>query len=351
MNEAFAQLAAGAAGASSLAELGAFTLAPLRRLTGAAHALLYAYEERGVMVGLSGDDWIAETYRPYWAQDPTQHETARLRRRPCVALADRLVERQRLRQSRAYLEFYRPCEIEHLCCVFLTGAAHGSPGMTNVFLARGPKQEPYQDRELSLLEDVVPILSAAVERLRRVPSPGALHGEQALLDWGRRQPLLALSLDGRLDWVSPAACALLGEAVPARLPGSLTARLERLRTNVGERWGVPASPAHWRLPDGRLLRVDLSPTSDGDARARVIALLSPVAPPSPRRGDRGHTLSPSERHVMECLAAGSSTTEIASILSRSPATVRTHLRNIFAKLRVRSRTEAVLRWQAYDDRR
>jgi DNA-binding CsgD family transcriptional regulator len=334
MDHSIARLAAGAAGASTLAELADSTLAPLKQLTGAGHAVVYCYDQGGQMVALGGDTWIGEVYWPYWAEDPTQAETRRIEHRPGLALADRLVGRRRLQRSRAYLEFYRPCELEHLCCVFLTALAHGTPGMTNLFLARGPKQQPYEQRDVALIQHVMPILSAAVQRLLRMPRNG-FDGEQALLDWGRQQACVAASLDGRIQWISPAARTLLGDALPARLSGALTARL---RARSG-----PAARAHWRLPDGRLLRVDLAPAPalDGDC---VLLLLSAVTAAT------DHTLSPAEIHVMECLAAGNSTLAIAGILSLSEATVRTHLRNIYRKLRVGSRTEAVLAWHAMAER-
>jgi DNA-binding CsgD family transcriptional regulator len=100
-----------------------------------------------------------------------------------------------------------------------------------------------------------------------------------------------------IDWLSPAARMLLGESAPAR-------------------------------------------TSVVEGQARVLVLLSPVMI------SERHALTPAELHVIECLAAGNSTLEIAGILALSEATVRTHLRNIYRKLRVCSRTEAVLEWQA-----
>src|SRR5262245_13588850 len=101
MIRAMAQLATGAAGASSLPELAARTLEPLRRLTGAAHGVLYRYDERGILEAIGGDCWIQDVYRPYFAEDPVQAETRRLRLRPGFALADRLLDRKRFHRSRA----------------------------------------------------------------------------------------------------------------------------------------------------------------------------------------------------------------------------------------------------------
>lgn len=57
------------------------------------------------------------------------------------------------------------------------------------------------------------------------------------------------------------------------------------------------------------------------------------------------TLGISEREleVLRLLAAGQSNKEIANRLAVSPNTVKTHIANLFAKLEVRRRTEAIVR--------
>jgi DNA-binding CsgD family transcriptional regulator/N-acetylneuraminic acid mutarotase len=57
--------------------------------------------------------------------------------------------------------------------------------------------------------------------------------------------------------------------------------------------------------------------------------------------ERGDTLSDRELDVLNRLAAGESNKAIADGLSISPLTVKTHLRNIYAKLGVSTRTEAM----------
>jgi DNA-binding NarL/FixJ family response regulator len=52
-------------------------------------------------------------------------------------------------------------------------------------------------------------------------------------------------------------------------------------------------------------------------------------------------LTPREQEVLGCLAKGRSGDEIAAELSIAPLTVRTHIRNLMAKLGVHSRLEAV----------
>ena len=56
------------------------------------------------------------------------------------------------------------------------------------------------------------------------------------------------------------------------------------------------------------------------------------------------TLSEREREVLQCLAEGSMYKEIAHRLSISVDTVRTHVRKIYEKLHVHSRTDAVLKY-------
>jgi DNA-binding NarL/FixJ family response regulator len=54
-------------------------------------------------------------------------------------------------------------------------------------------------------------------------------------------------------------------------------------------------------------------------------------------------ISERELEVLQLLAGGRSNKEIASILNVSPNTVKTHIANLFEKLEVKRRTEAILR--------
>jgi len=57
-------------------------------------------------------------------------------------------------------------------------------------------------------------------------------------------------------------------------------------------------------------------------------------------------LRPSERKILELLAMGLANKEIAERLGLSTGTVRWHLENIYGKLRVHSRMEAVLKFRS-----
>ena len=59
--------------------------------------------------------------------------------------------------------------------------------------------------------------------------------------------------------------------------------------------------------------------------------------------DRGITLSDREREVLEWMAKGKSGTDIATILSLSPETVRTYTKRIYEKLEVGDRVAATVK--------
>jgi DNA-binding NarL/FixJ family response regulator len=62
-----------------------------------------------------------------------------------------------------------------------------------------------------------------------------------------------------------------------------------------------------------------------------------------QRDDSTQTLSPREAQVIELLAKGYLYKEVADAMGVSYATIHTHIRHIYEKLQVRSRTEAVIK--------
>jgi DNA-binding NarL/FixJ family response regulator len=74
------------------------------------------------------------------------------------------------------------------------------------------------------------------------------------------------------------------------------------------------------------------------ARKVIAAFRSPTATLAEVEG-----LRPSEKKILELLASGLSNKEIANRLGLTASTVRWHLENIYSKLHVNSRTEAVLK--------
>jgi DNA-binding NarL/FixJ family response regulator len=80
-----------------------------------------------------------------------------------------------------------------------------------------------------------------------------------------------------------------------------------------------------------------APMSPGIAR-RVVALLQRVAPPR----DPSHRLTERELDVLQALADGHSYKTAAKSLQLSIDTIRFHVRSIYAKLHVHSKSEAVM---------
>lgn len=73
-------------------------------------------------------------------------------------------------------------------------------------------------------------------------------------------------------------------------------------------------------------------------------LLKPFTKPSSAKLDM---LSPREMQVLKLISKSMTNEEIADKLFLSPRTIKTHLRNIFAKAEIRNRTEAALLYTRY----
>jgi DNA-binding CsgD family transcriptional regulator len=98
--------------------------------------------------------------------------------------------------------------------------------------------------------------------------------------------------------------------------------------------------------DGEVVSViELEP---GSAPRSQFALRGFQLPADPTNGPAieadGPRLTKREFEVLELIAAGHSTREVAERLFISQKTVRNHLASVYRKLDARNRTEAVLSW-------
>jgi len=82
-----------------------------------------------------------------------------------------------------------------------------------------------------------------------------------------------------------------------------------------------------------------APMSREIARKVIVSFQEPVNSSSEVEG-----LSPREREILELLAAGFPNKQIAACVGLTDGTVRWHLRHVYHKLHVRSRTEATLKF-------
>jgi DNA-binding CsgD family transcriptional regulator len=106
--------------------------------------------------------------------------------------------------------------------------------------------------------------------------------------------------------------------------------------------------------DRRLLLFRGADSPDFSEREKaMLALARPHVAELHTRRDRelrgDPNLTPRQWEVLRRVATGASNTQIARALGLSEATVRKHLENVFVRLGVQSRTEAVARVQAFMD--
>jgi DNA-binding NarL/FixJ family response regulator len=91
----------------------------------------------------------------------------------------------------------------------------------------------------------------------------------------------------------------------------------------------------------REVRQGGAPMSREIARKVIASFQEPLAPSA-----EVEELSPREREILELLAQGFPNKEIADRVGLTDGTVRWHLRHVYHKLHVRSRTEAALKFRA-----
>ena len=160
-------------------------------------------------------------------------------------------------------------------------------------------------------------------------------------------------LDGRFVHMNAAAeqasgftsDQLRGRELTDRLPSETRAPVEALFRRAVEH-GEPTDFETIFVDgsgDTRSARVQQLPLRDGEEIVGVITLAFGVrALPSRPIGLQSRPdLTPRQHQVLELIAAGHSTAEIARELTLSSETVRNHLRNLLRALRAHSRVEAI----------
>lgn len=208
--------------------------------------------------------------------------------------------------------------------------------LTSVGIFR--RSRGFMEEEVRRFGMLIPHIELALQNARIAEAAG-------IVNWADEQvegkPLMQVQADGSVSDISPRAGGLFQRffgAGPGELPVVLRRWLQRsievlnrgalaeqLRPLLAQSGGETAEfrlyhridvPGYWlgvRVAGG---------TAAGEGRAR--------------------RLSPREWEVLRWVREGKSNGEIAALLGVSFFTVKTHLKNIFRKLGVRTRTEAVL---------
>jgi PAS domain S-box-containing protein len=91
----------------------------------------------------------------------------------------------------------------------------------------------------------------------------------------------------------------------------------------------------------RGVRAQQLPLRDGDTIVGVLILAFDVRRPPSEFVDLRPRLTPRQRQILELIASGLSTAEVARELTLSTETVRNHLRNASTELRAHTRVEAI----------
>lgn len=163
-------------------------------------------------------------------------------------------------------------------------------------------------------------------------------------------PTLLLDDDRRYVDANEAACSFLGltreQVVGRRLDEFL---VPEVRKTLEETWprylamGRHAGFFELVLPDGSVRKTMYSSIANvTPGRHLTVYLLDEKASSHAGNGARtSPELSPRQRDVIELVAEGLTSTEIAERLGVSPETVRTHLRNARLKLGASTKAQAV----------
>jgi len=160
-------------------------------------------------------------------------------------------------------------------------------------------------------------------------------------------PSYVLNPDGTIRWVNQEARRLVGDVVgrpaiemiaPEDRDRASDAFAKRLR---GEH--VDDYEIHVLLADGGQARVEISavPLTTNEHAVGIFGLAVRRRSPNAAGEHREYRLTPRQRDVLNLLAAGASTDQIAAQLTLSRETVRNHIRRILGALGARSRLEAV----------
>jgi DNA-binding CsgD family transcriptional regulator len=161
--------------------------------------------------------------------------------------------------------------------------------------------------------------SSALDRVARALS--------SVADTGAEPSLLIVERSGRIRFVQDAGRRLLASYFGSAAADRLPRRLQDWATDTSASGELVVDGA-----DGQL--VVFAPSRDSTGPIVVLLYERPWERPRSRR------LTERELEVLQLVDEGRTNAEIAHILWVAPSTVRKHLENAYAKLGVRSRTEA-----------
>lgn len=248
---------------------------------------------------------------------------------PCTHKISDFLSQRQFHALELYSELYKLIDAEDQI-------AFGLPGPTVIGIALNRASRSFSERDRELLDVLRPHLAQAhrrvLERERAMAAMAALESGLA----SRGAAIVVVDRGGSISFTSGRAPELLAAYLPGRagamLPELLAEWLERrpegaVPLEVGTERGTLTIAAERHRDGGWLLTLDEDPL------------------PTPERL-RGLGLTRRQAEILSLLVAGAGVAEIATDLYLSPATVRKHLENVYERLGVHTRAEAIARARA-----
>ena len=310
-----------------------FTIDPMSQLF--THAILGGERSQSDL-----DHFIE---RVYFEDEINQYSWMARARRPVALLSDSFAGN--LDRSLCYREILRPHGHAHQArCIFMVKQELWG----GIELTRDRKRADYDRDEVALLTQVAPHLGAG---LKAAALRGLIKDEAPSVDMSADIPGM-LTLDQRLHIVSCTSAAerwLRELGWPAsdrggvtRLPQpvlTLIRALKRIVAPETEADTLRVPRLNVQTPSGRWLSlVADTAITQGDTPPLTMVLIEPLGP-----RERGwlrrsaYALTPREEEVVQLVAQGLATREIATLLCVTDYTVQEHLSHIFDKVGVRGR--------------
>jgi PAS domain S-box-containing protein len=158
-------------------------------------------------------------------------------------------------------------------------------------------------------------------------------------------PSYAIDRDGTVRWLNRAARRLVGDVVGQQFTTVVAPEHQaKAREEFARKLrGTPVTDFEIEIVDNHGRRVVAEISSVPLGRKHQMCGVFGLAQPRRvyERAAPAHPLTPRQAEVLELLAEGASTHQIASELHLSRETVRNHIRHILGALGVHSRLEAV----------
>ncbi len=339
---------------SSFALVADRLLEPLSSALGASSSVFLEFVDRpgaGLDLGrrayVGARPWSADAYAErYFRVDPLFERVCRAPRRDDgddPARVDALPETGDVRGSDYYRRFLHPSDIAHVAGIAVPFRSGLARRMLCLGFHRSHGRDAFGAVELGTLRQFSPVLCAILSGLA---ARDALLLSDALVDrivqMHQGSGYLVFDDDLMLLLTGGGAAQDLGFVNPdshANLLGELRARL---LTQTPDSDDSPLRFTLRRPTDDAAVEIEVQRLATGSGQ-RLIVTTRAAPPRSPAQACCRWGLSAREHEVARLVCVGSSNTEIARTLGISIRTVENHLRSIYAKAGVGSRTQLAAR--------